>query len=64
MNPFTRADFDLLKTEQRRLTDLLPVLDRAEQCGVECQAFREVAREFLTRLGLIEKNFMTPPPQV
>jgi len=62
LNPFTKRDFDELKRMERRLTDMLPILDRAESCGVECQTFREVVQEFLRRFGLFESNFFTPPP--
>jgi len=42
---------------QRELTDLLSELDRAEECGVDCQAFRAAAQEALQQGENIIKNY-------
>lgn len=59
---FTRQHFDLLKDAQRKLADLLPLMDKAERCGIECAQFREVAGELGRRFESFEREFMTPTP--
>lgn len=61
-NPYTSEDWRHLQDAQKRLNDLLPIMDKAENCGIECQTFREVARDLLERLTAIQREFMTPPP--
>lgn len=60
---FTAEDRRKLKEAQRALTDLLPLVDRLEQCGPECDAFREVIKSRLQQTELIERLFMTPAPR-
>lgn len=62
VNPYSRADFERLKNAQRTLSDLIPLMDKIERCGVECDTFRAVAQELQTRLGAIEREFMSPVP--
>ena len=59
---FTKRDFDAVQEAKRTIHDLLPQLDKAENCGIECAEIRQVAEAFRTRLEAIEKNFMSPPP--
>jgi hypothetical protein len=44
----------------RSLHDLMPVLDRAEACGIDCQRYRAIADEETRILEAIRANFMTP----
>jgi hypothetical protein len=62
-NPYTGEHYRRLKDAQRKLSDLLPVIDKIERCGDPCDAFREVARELADRFSAIEREFMTPPPK-
>lgn len=62
-NPYTAADWRKLRDLQRQVTDIMPVMDKMEACGLECEVFRDVARDLLDRLSRIEKEFMTPAPQ-
>lgn len=63
VNPFNRSHYDQLKEAQRRITDLAGVLDKIENCGSACDAFRQVSQELLTRLSQLETEFMTPVPK-
>ena len=61
-NPFTKRDFDKLQAAKRAIHDLLPKLDSAQRCGIECEEFRELAEHFRSRLDKLQTEFMTPPP--
>lgn len=63
INPYNKTDYRDLKEAQRLLTELLPVLDKIENCGQECDVFRSVSDELMSRLTAIETNFMTPIPR-
>jgi len=56
---FDHADFDRLKSAQRKLHDLQPLLDKAEKCGVECQQFRQLSAVISEQLTAIEREFMS-----
>lgn len=58
MKVFTRQQLELLKKSQRELHDLLPEIDKAEDCGIECSAFREIAHRLSDQLARIEQSFM------
>ena len=60
---FSRKDYETLRFERRRLNDLLSLFDKAEQCGVGCQHYREMRDELDRQLEKIELHFMTPPPK-
>ena len=60
---YSRADYQRLKDTQRKIADLIPVMDKIERCGVECETFREVAKEVQDRLSAIEREFMSPVPK-
>lgn len=60
---FTRTHFKALKDAQRDLHDILPEIDKADRCGIECREFREVLDELSRRFTAIEREFMTPPPK-
>ncbi len=60
---FTKTDHTALKKAQRQLHDLLPMVDNADACGVECDAFRSVMDEISKQLAEIESRFMTPIPK-
>ena len=59
---FTRADYEVLMRERRRLNDLIAVLDKAQACGVECSAFREMRNKIDEQLSMIQAHFMNPIP--
>lgn len=61
-NPFTKRDYDKLKMAERTIHDLLPNLDKAEACGVDCEQLRSYVTGFSQVLQAIERNFMTPAP--
>lgn len=59
---FQRRHFEQLKLAQRQLHDLLPLIDKADKCGIECAEFRQIGQELGRRLETIESEFMSPPP--
>ena len=60
---FDRAKYDQLRSGLERINRLIPVMDKAEKCGINCEGFRGVADHLRTQLEAIEREFMTPPPQ-
>lgn len=62
VTPFILADFEDLKKSQRKLADLVPLLDKAERCGTDCQVYRSIVGELGKRLESIEREFMNPIP--
>ena len=64
-NPiFNKSAYDDLKRAQRLISDNVGILDKAQECGIECQDFRTMAKSVMDRLLRIEKHFFTPPPTV
>jgi len=59
---FTRQDLETLVEQERKLLDLLPEFDKAEECGENCQLLRELAQKELKRIQAIKSNFMNPAP--
>lgn len=59
---FNKAAYDDLKRAQRLINDRISILDKASDCGIECQDFRTMAKSVLDRLMMIEKHFFSPPP--
>ena len=45
-----KAQYEKLKSAQTELHDLLPTIDDAEACGIECQALRGVVKAIWTYL--------------
>lgn len=60
--PFTKRDFEKLQEAKRKIHDILPLFDKAENCGIECGELRQAAEEMRRRLDLVETNFMSPAP--
>lgn len=59
---FTAKHWDLLQSAKRDLHDALPIMDKAESCGTDCQEFRHIHSEILRNLELIEQHFMPSKP--
>lgn len=49
-----------MKQARRTLDEVLPLMDKAEKCGVECQVFREVRDRVADQLKNLEAEFMKP----
>ena len=47
---------ELLKAE-RDLVDILPDIDDLEACGEDCQAYRDIHRESIDRIGKLKQFF-------
>lgn len=56
----TDRQFEQLKTAERKLHDLLPLFDKIEACGQDCNPFRAKMAKAAHRLSLIERNFFMP----
>ncbi len=59
---FERKHFEQLKEAQQQLSAVVPLLDKMESCGAECQQLRTAVVEMQDQLQSIEKFFMTPTP--
>lgn len=43
----SRELYNKLIEDQRRLSDILAEMDKAEECGIDCQAFRDLHKQAL-----------------
>lgn len=59
---FTREDYEQVRKAQRDLHDASIVMDKAEACGIDVSALRQIKDELMDFLVSIEKEFMSPPP--
>lgn len=59
---FTLADYKAALGAQRMLHDLIPVVDRIESCGPECQEFRKTLVFWDERMQSLINTWMNPPP--
>lgn len=57
---FNEEDVQEMKQARRTLDEVLPLMDKAEKCGVECQVFREVRDRVADQLKNLEAEFMKP----
>ena len=57
---FNEEDVQEMKQARRTLDEVLPLMDKAEKCGVECQGFREVRDRVADQLKNLEAEFMKP----
>lgn len=55
---FSRADLQKLRDARRALHDLIPVLDAAGKCGMDCEAFKATRDAQDNFLEMVEKEFM------
>lgn len=60
---FNRQQYERLKETQRLLHDMRTEFDKAEQCGVACEALRGIADDIASKLAAIERHYMDPPPR-
>lgn len=51
---------ELIKTE-RDLLELLPVMDKLEECGEDCSSIKEVVRQYVERIGKVKQHFGAKP---
>lgn len=49
-----------LQSDQRRLADLLPMIEDSEACGIECQEYRRVHGEAMERINKLLEKFGNP----
>ena len=57
---FNEEDVRESKEARKQLADVLPFMDAAEECGVQCQAFKDVRKQLDDNLKAIEAHFMKP----
>lgn len=58
-NHFTlpEAEYTGLLEAERRLTAILPDIDAAETCGIDCQDYRRQHSEAMEQISLIKMKF-------
>jgi len=59
---FTYEDYEELQNAKRALANLIPIVDGLEQCGPECQPFRQSIVHMRERMEKFEALFFNPPP--
>ena len=64
IEPFTRADLKEANEALRKLADLLPVLDKAEACGVDCATYRQIIEVQRERISNLIREFMPDPSKL
>jgi bacterioferritin-associated ferredoxin len=55
----SRERYTELLAAERTFHDLLPDIDKLEQCGEDCQAMRQVVQEEMARIAKV-KQFFAP----
>lgn len=50
-SPLNSGHRDMLIEAQRRLADVLPEIDKAEACGIDCGEFRQGHQYLADRVG-------------
>lgn len=61
-SPFTIQDRDRLHEAQRALHDVLPMLDKAGACGVDCGPYKEICEKLQKDLDAIKTLWMDKLP--
>lgn len=49
--------FAKLLQAERDLHDILPEMDKADECGIDCQEFRRLHSEMMDNIAGLKKNF-------
>jgi len=57
---FNDEDVLQMKQARRTLDEVIPLIDKAESCGIECQVFKEVRERIADQLKNLEAEFMKP----
>lgn len=57
----TKETYSKLLEAERGLTDVVAELDKAEQCGIDCQSKREALRNQLQAIQNMKANFAPKP---
>jgi hypothetical protein len=60
---FSKAHYDSLIKAERELHDVLPDIDSAEACGLDCTAYRDAVLRLQESFSSVKQHFMTPPPK-
>lgn len=53
----SRERYDELLRAERIFTDLLPDLDKLEQCGEDCEGMKQVVREAMEQSAKLKQYF-------
>ena len=59
----TPEHYQKLLTAERQLTDLSTVIPKAEECGVDCKAFRTALEAQLGSIANMKRHFGPKPSQ-
>lgn len=54
---FSRDQVEAFHRAARELNQLGPEIERAEECGIDCQALRAVAQELQRRIDAMRRNY-------
>lgn len=59
MQPFKlpAEAINALREADRELHDILPELDKADQCGIECREYRRVVQEQREQISKLLQNY-------
>lgn len=49
--------FAKLLEAERLFHDILPEMDAAEECGIDCQEFRRLREEMMGQIDAMKRNF-------
>ena len=53
----SNEDYASILQAERQLHDILPDIDNAEECGVECQEYRRVHAEYMQQIEKLKAKF-------
>lgn len=51
-----------LLSAERALHDLLPEMDAAQDCGIDCQAYREIHSQAMERIAKLKQYYAPTMP--
>ena len=61
IQPFTKKDLEEILQNERRIANLLPLLQKAENCGIDCSLYRDICATQSEKLRRIRDEFMPDP---
>tara|TARA_R110002020_G_scaffold213402_2_gene420173 strand:- start:638 stop:868 length:231 start_codon:yes stop_codon:yes gene_type:complete len=61
LNPLTNKDLQDLKTAKSALGDVISTIEAAEQCGTDCQQFRQLVEMLGARIDAMENTYFSQP---
>tara|TARA_R110002020_G_scaffold131981_1_gene294889 strand:+ start:744 stop:974 length:231 start_codon:yes stop_codon:yes gene_type:complete len=62
LNPLTQKELTLLTEAKDKMTNVIKVIEAAEQCGTDCQQWRSLLEMLSARIDAMEKTYFSTPP--